>query len=165
MLALRILSVWNTPGVEPLVAAALRDPDLELRANTVLICSNHWYAACVPILLTMETDIDPHVRRYLGAALGASGDPRAIPKLIELLHDYDPDPYIKIWAAQGLGKFKRYEGVPVMMALLNDPKARDAEGNVMDVLGELTGQNFGENRNAWLEWWEKTGKAQYGKGN
>jgi HEAT repeat protein len=161
--ALRTLSEWNATGVEPLVAAALRDNDNELRANTVLICSNKWYGSCVPILLTMGNDPDPLVRRYLGAALGASGNPQAIPVLLKLLHDSDPDPYIKIWAAEGLGKFKRMDGVPVMIALLRDPKVRGDEGNVMQTLKDLTSQDFSDNRNAYLDWWEKTGRGEYEK--
>ena len=162
-LALRTLSEWNAPEVEPLIAAALRDRNSELRANTVLICSNKLYASCVPLLLTMYTDPDLLVRRYLGAALGASSDPRAVPVLLKLLHDTNPDPFIKIWAADGLGKFKRMEGVPVMIALLRDPKARSDDGNVMMTLKTLTGQDFQENRNAYLSWWKKTGRDQYGK--
>jgi hypothetical protein len=161
--ALRTLSEWNATGVEPLVAAALRDNDNELRANTVLICSNKWYGSCVPILLTMGNDPDPLVRRYLGAALGASGNPQAIPVLLKLLHDSDPDPYIKIWAAEGLGKFKRMDGVPVMIALLRNPKVRGDEGNVMETLKSLTGQDLSDNRNTYLDWWEKTGRAEYEK--
>lgn len=163
ILALRTLSQWNAPGVEPLVAAALSDSDPELRADAVLICVDRWYGTCVPILLKMETDLDTRVREYLGRALGVSGDPKAIPVLIQLLHDYDPDPHIKIEAAKGLGKFKRYEGVPVMIGLLNDPKV-EVKDDVMDALTKLTGQKF-DNQNAWLDWWEKTGKAQYGAGN
>jgi hypothetical protein len=161
--ALRTLSEWNATGVEPLVAAALRDKDNELRANTVLICSNKWYGSCVPILLTMGNDPDPLVRRYLSAALGASGDPQAIPVLLKLLHDSDPDPFIKIWAADGLGKFKRMEGVPVMIALLRDSKVRDDEGNVMETLKDLTGHDFNDNRKTYLDWWEKAGRAEYEK--
>ncbi len=161
--ALRTLSQWSVPGVEPLVAPALRDKDNELRANTVLICSNKWYGSSVPILLTMGNDPDPLVRRYLGAALGACGDKQAIPVLLKLLHDSDPDPFIKIWAAEGLGKFKEMEGVPVMIDLLRNPKVRGDEGNVMQTLKDLTGKDLSDNRNAYLEWWENAGRADYEK--
>jgi hypothetical protein len=156
-------SVWQSTGVEPLMAASLHDPDHELRANTVLLCSRKQYASCLPILLSMGDDPDLLVRRYLGAALGASGDQQAIPVLLKLLHDSDPDPYIKIWAAEGLGKFKRMEGVPVMIDLLRDPRHRKEEGNVMETLKPLTDQDFNSNRNSYLDWWEKTGQAEYDK--
>ena len=157
------MSEWNSTGVEPLIVAALRDPDHELRANTVLLCSMKWYGSCIPILLTMDSDPDPLLRRYLGAALGASGDKQAIPVLIKLLHDSDPDPFIKIWAAEGLGKFKCMEGVAVMIELLRDPKIRGSEGNIMQTLQKLTGKDFSDNRNAYLEWWDKSGRAAYDK--
>jgi hypothetical protein len=160
-LALRTLCGWNAAGVEPLVASALRDKDNELRANTVWLCSEKSYGSCVPILLSMSNDPDLLVRRYLGAALGASGDPQAIPVLLKLLNDSDPDPYIKIFAAEGLGKFKRGEGVPVMIALLRDPKTRGYEGNVMQTIRDLTGQNLNDNREAYLDWWRKAGQAEY----
>lgn len=159
---LRNLIQWDAEGVEPLLATALHDSDHELRATAVLLYRKK-YESCIPTLLSMDTDADPIVRRYLGAALGASEDPRAITVLIKLLHDSDPDPYIKIWAAEGLGKFKRMEGVPVMIDLLRDPKARGAEGNVMSALENLTGNNFSNNRKNYLDWWEKTGRAEYEK--
>jgi HEAT repeat protein len=158
--ALQSLSNWNTPGVEPLLATTLSDQDHELRANAVLICSKKWYASCVPILLTMGDDPDPIVRRYLGAALGASGDQQAIPVLLKLLHDPDSDLLIKTWAAVGLGKFKHMEGVPVLIDLLHDPDA--SRYGVIDILSQLTGQDFNDNSNTCLDWWAKTGRAQYG---
>jgi HEAT repeat protein len=153
--ALRALCEWKTPGVEQLLAEALRDKNSELRANAVLLCSQGWYAACVPILLKMGTDPDPLVRRYLGAALGVGGDPDAVPVLLKLLND-TTDPQIAIWAAHGLGKWKRPdEAVPAMIRLLNNPKARGDRGNIIATLQELTGEKF-ETRKAWLEWWKKS---------
>jgi HEAT repeat protein len=148
------------PGTEPLIAAALRDPNAQLRANTVLICSRHRYATCVPILLAMGDDPDPLVRRYLGAALGLCGDKKAVDVLLKLLQETDPDPFISIWAAHGLGEWKRPEAVTAMVSLLRSGKARDAEGNILDTLHTLTGETF-HTRQACLAWWEKSGRAKH----
>jgi hypothetical protein len=50
-----------------------------------------------------------------------------------------------------------------MIALLRDPKVRGDEGNVMQTLKDLTSQDFSDNRNAYLDWWEKTGRGEYEK--
>ncbi len=159
--ALSQLGLLDAAGAEPLIAAALRDKDPETRSGAVWLCSKRAYGSCTPVLLAMQNDADPLVRRYLCAALGTSGDRRAIPLLLKLLHDQDR--VTRVWAAGALGKFKRLEGVPVLMDLLRDPKGRWNEGNAMETLQTLTGKDFSDNHSAWLEWWNKTGRAEYGK--
>jgi HEAT repeat protein len=105
------------------------------------------------------------VRRYLGAALGASGDERAAPALLKLLHDPDPDPFIKIWAAHGLGNLgHKKTAVTAMMNLLLEKKAGGGVSNVMGLLEELTGQKLPGRSGAWREWWTRTGRAEYSEG-
>ena len=88
---------------------------------------------------------DPLVRRYLGAALGACGDERAVPVLLDLLHDANPDPFIRIWAAGGLSALgHKREPVPIMIDLLRTMKSSDGAGNVMLCLKDLTGQDLGQ---------------------
>jgi|GEM_PF-6914376 len=158
--ALEKLNEWGVPEVEPHLIVALHDTDHEVRAQAVLICSRKKYSSCTPVLLTMGNDPDPLVKRYLGAALGKCGDEKAIPVLLQLLKDSDIDPYITIWAADGLTQFQRKDGVPVLIALLHDPK--DSQGNILDTLRNITGKKFDSSR-AWLDWWEKEGRAEYEK--
>jgi hypothetical protein len=134
----------------------------ELRVEAVIICWGKWYGSCVPILLTMGDEPDSYVRYQLGATLGNCGDPQAIPVLLKLLHESDTA--IESSAAQEMGKFKRFDGVPVMINLVRNPPSSKSigVGNVTMVLKELTGQDFEENRGAWRDWWEATGRAQYG---
>lgn len=78
--------------------------------------------------------------------------------MLELLHDPDPDHFIKIWAASGLGKLGRKEGIPVLINLLKLRETRDYRGNIVHVLKELSGKQFREDYSEWNNWWEKEGK-------
>ncbi len=153
---------WKIEGIGPLLEEALQSNDAGLREQAVNLCSTHPSVGTTALLLKMVEDHDPLVRRYLGAALGASGDPKAIPPLLKLLHSNVPDPFISIWAAGGLKQLNRADGVPVMIALLKDPKA-DCKGNVMETLRDITGKDFSDNRSAWLDWWKSSGRREYEK--
>ncbi len=163
-LALQLLAQWNVDGIDALVAAALKSNDPAERANAVLLCSRSPYTICTPLLPGMVADPNPLVRRYLGAALGATHDPQEIPPLRLLLHNVDPDPYIKIWAAQGLNALGDKEGVAALIQMLDDPAAQSAKANVMAALQQVTGEGFEQNAPAWKQWWKDKGAAEYPTG-
>jgi beta-lactamase regulating signal transducer with metallopeptidase domain/HEAT repeat protein/peroxiredoxin len=157
-LALSILSQMKSQGVPELVKASLGSPDARERAEAVLQCSKQPVPGTLDALLAMGKDPDPLVRRYLGAALGASGDDRAVPVLLDLLHDANPDPFIRIWAAGGLSALgHKRESVPIMIDLLRTMKPSDGIGNVIESLKGSTGQDLGPNPAKWIEWWQKEG--------
>jgi HEAT repeat protein len=105
------------------------------------------------------------VRRYLGAALGAAGDPRGIPVLLRLLHDKDPDHFIQIWAASGLGQLGCKDGIPVMIELLHLDETKTYRGNISATLEELTGtrMKFNDDYDSWHNWWEREGRAKFAR--
>ena len=162
-LALSLLSGMKAKEVPELVKAGLGSADVRERAEAVLQCTKQRLPGTLESLLAMGRDPDPLVRRYLGAALGACGDERAVPVLLDLLHDASPDPYIRIWAAGGLSALgHKREPVPVMIDLLRTMKPRDGAGNVIECLKVSTGQDLGPNPARWIEWWEKEGTTNNG---
>ncbi|MGD1085162.1 MAG: HEAT repeat domain-containing protein, partial [Verrucomicrobiota bacterium] len=165
-LALSLLSGMKAKEAPELVKASLGSTDARERAEAVLQCSKQRVPGTLESLLAMGKDPDPLVRRYLGAALGAWGDERAVPVLLDLLHDANPDPFIRIWAAGGLSALgHKREPVPVMIDLLRTMKPSDGAGNVMLCLKDLTGQDLGQNPARWIEWWEKEGTTYKGGAN
>jgi hypothetical protein len=155
--ALDNLGRWHAPGIEHLVAEALRDPDHNLSWEALSLCTEAPYPSCVPILLTMTDDPKPDTRMYVARALGLSGDKRAIPALLRLLHEARGDPEVTMEAAAALGNFKRTEGVPVLIGLLNTPFSKDHD--VVSAINNLTGQKF-QNKKECLAWWEKEGRQR-----
>ena len=109
----------------------------------------------------MDVDEDPIVRRYLSAALAKYRNEKAVPVLLKLLHDPDPDHFIKIWAANSLGELGHNEGIPVMIDLLKLEETRTYRGNIVGVLEKLSGKQYREDWSEWHNWWEKEGKAKY----
>ncbi|MDQ3812409.1 MAG: HEAT repeat domain-containing protein, partial [Armatimonadota bacterium] len=132
------------------------------RSAAVMLCSLHLYPECLPILLKMGDDKDRTVRRYLGAALGAYGDARAVPVLRKLLRDPDSDHFIKIWAADGLGQLGRKDGIPILIDLLRRDETQSYRGNITTVLEQLTRQKLREDAAAWQAWWQREGQSKYG---
>jgi HEAT repeat protein len=110
-------------------------------------------------LVPLADDPDQIVRRYVGTALGETGDERVIPALRKLLRDTS-DVNIPMWAAMGLKKLGNTEGVPAIIALLKDPRLKAERGNAVPLLQQLTGKTF-KTEEEWLAWWDAEGKAAY----
>jgi beta-lactamase regulating signal transducer with metallopeptidase domain/HEAT repeat protein len=162
-LALSFLAEMKAKEVPELVKASLASTDARERAEAVLQCSKQRLPGTLECLLAMGQDPDPLVRRYLGAALGACGDERAVPVLLDLLQDANPDPFIRIWAAGGLSALgHKKESVPILIDLLRTIKPRDGAGNVIECLKGSTGQDLGQDPARWIEWWEKEGTTNNG---
>jgi HEAT repeat protein len=159
--ALEVLVKWNVPESGKLVAEALASVEARERQSAVLLCSRNPATArgSLTALIALADDPDPIVRRYLGQALGESGDQRAVPALRKLLSDTS-DPHIPLWAALGLDKLGNKEGVPAIVRLLKDERLKAAGGTAIPLLQQLTGKNFKTDED-WLAWWEAQGKSAY----
>lgn len=155
--ALDALVRLGADGVGPVLLDALSSADAGVRAAAVMDCARARPPGCFAKLMAMADDPAPIVRRYLGAALAAYGDAKAVPVLVKLLNDPDPDRFIRIWAAGGLGKLGRTDGVPVLIELLRDPKAEGSRGNVVSELTALTGQRLPDEYESWKKWWDAGG--------
>jgi len=158
--ALKALAHWNLEDNTERVLAELRSSDAEAKRAALLAVAQKPNPAWFTQLLGMGEDPDAIVRRYLSAALAAFNDQRAVPVLRKRLLDADPDRFIRIWAAQALGKLGHKDGVAEMMDLWLHDKT-GARHNALAVLMELTGQDYGDDTEAWREWWEREGKKTY----
>jgi HEAT repeat protein len=69
-------------------------------------------------LLKAADDPDLRVRLWACAALGRSGDPRALPKLVERLDD--PELFVRYRAAQGLGFLKDPGAVEPLVRVMKE---------------------------------------------
>ncbi len=87
------------------------------------------------------------------AALGWTGDRRAIDPLIEALKDSDK--FVRWEAANGLGALKDRRAVGPFVDALREHE--DIEGNAITALRQITGLSFDYDRKLWLRWWEVTG--------
>lgn len=72
--------------------------------------------AVSPLSRALQNSRLAHVRWEAAKALGAIGDPGAIPSLVKALEDCDPD--VAWLAAEGLRKFKQVAWPPLLRALV-----------------------------------------------
>ena len=132
--AVKALEQLNTPQVFDILIAALRDP----------ACSYPGYL-----------DKPGSVREQAALSLGALGDKRAVPALIEAL-DYGYLPGRRR-AAEALGMLKDRRAIEPLIAALRH-FAGDAAHAPADALKAITGQDFGLDAGRWQAWWDGTGK-------
>lgn len=102
--------------------------------------------------------------RHLCTALAAAGalkDPRLLPGLIQAAayhredSDYDCRP--KWMAVSALGRQDDESAVPTLIPLV-DHGNQNTRMWARASLARLTGQNFGDNKQAWGKWWNDAGK-------
>jgi HEAT repeat protein len=74
--------------------------------------------AVSPLNSTLKNSRADHVRWEAAKALGAIGDTRAIPRLVNALEDSDPD--VAWLAAEALRQFKKAAWPPLLRQLIKD---------------------------------------------
>lgn len=107
-------------------------------------------------------DADADSRRWAVEGLALSGATETIEPLLQTMHD-DPSPNVRESAASSLaesGMFthqQRLRAVPRLVAYTDDPSL-DAQthGWAFQALTDITHQHFGNDSNAWRNWYEST---------
>lgn len=148
----------NAPfGGEPpyiaLYEANATDPDAGVRLAAVCGLSLHGNPSHVPMLIDRLKDSDALVRVEAARGLQRVHSDEAIGPLLEALSE-DPDPDVRTEAASALGQYPTDRVVQGLIAALADPQLATAE-TARRSLRTLTGQDFGLDRRAWLEWYDK----------
>jgi len=92
-------------------------------------------------MLPFMDDDDEFRRVGCIRVLGSLGERRAIPWLIEILDDYEPDAVVF-----GSRFLAFVNDLPISLSMETNP--------ALDALRKLTGQNLGRNKAAWRAWWE-----------
>ncbi len=107
----------------------------------------------IPLLRQTINHQDPVVGAKAAMALGDLG-PEAVPVLIQALDDESPR--VRKNAARSLGKIfwpKPLEAVPALIRLLGD-EDEEVRFSAEVALKDITGQDFGQDADAWQAWWD-----------
>lgn len=113
--------------------------------------------SALPILLKIlqNEDYDKFVlvRYYAAETLGKIGSKSAVKSLIKVLLK-DPAVNVRWSVAEALGKIGDKSAVAPLMAALKDENEY-VGAYAAQALKKITSQNFGQNYDKWLDWWEK----------
>ena len=129
----------------------LSDPDLVEVAARVL--KKLGAVESVPALIQalQREELRETQRHLVISALGALGEPGAIPPLLERLASASPQESVSI--ARALGELKAAPAIPALITLLasDDTNVRDA---ALGGLEAVTGERLGRSGDAWRAWAE-----------
>ena len=116
----------------------------------------------VQVLSAHLKDADADSRRWAAEGLALSGATEAIEPLLQTMHD-DPSPMVRERAACSLaesGMFtheQRLSAVPRLVTYTDDPSLDvQTHGWASQALSDITHQHFGNDSNAWRNWYESS---------
>lgn len=126
-------------------------PDIRSNAALVLVHATKKGQGelYLPLTAAME-DHDAGVRVHVAAALGALGDPGAVPFLIRAMDDEKA--LVRIRAAYALARIGDQRAIPRLIDAIDDPSI-DVSRASHKSLRVLTGQDFERRREAWAAYW------------
>lgn len=134
----------------------VKDADPSVRAAATRAIGNHGSPDNVPILVERLKDEDRLVRQEAARALQRLHNPVAIPALLQAIEETsEPDVDVRSEAANALGQYADNKVVQGLIAALNDSNLA-VNLNTLRSLRILTGQDFGYDRRAWLDWYNST---------
>jgi HEAT repeat protein len=136
---------------------ALKDEDPRIRQTAAEILGRLKDPRAIGPLIVALPDEDPEVNKAVFEALKSfpgweksDAAKSLVPKLIEALRDENP--WVRLSAAEALGKIKDPRAVEPLIAALKDPLSRDY---VAEALEEITGEKLGRNFWKWQKWFEE----------
>lgn len=155
-------------GGEPVYVALyvdnVDDPDPSVRAAAVRALSNHGDASHAALLAERLGDADPLVRLEAARALQRIHSPAVVEALLRHLPEFtlgrpdqgipdsgEPSAEVRAEVAGALGQYAENRVVLALIAALAD-RALPVNRNALESLRTLTGQDFGLDRRAWVEW-------------
>jgi HEAT repeat protein len=145
------LAKIGTPVVEKLIAA-LKDDDWGVRKMAADALGKIKDKRAVEPLIGTLSDCNALVRHQAVWSLGEIGDNQAVEPLIAALKD--PFFLAKWSAISALAKIKDTRATePLIDCLKSDNMLIALYAN--DKLKELTGQDFGDDYDAWSKWWQE----------
>jgi len=156
-----IMILANQPfGGEPLYmqlyVEAVGDEDAGVRSAGVRGLALHGSPEHVPLLVETLDDPDAIVRLDSARALQRIHNPLAIPALLKHLNiDNEENELVRAECAHALGQYAQPRVVDALIASLADPNLAVNEAT-RSSLRTLTGQDFGLDMAAWVEWTRST---------
>lgn len=135
---------------------AIEDADAGVRTAGVRALGRHGEPSHVPLLVGRLTDPDRMVRIAAARALQRIHNPVAVPALLGAIQESrEKDIDVRVAAAEALGQYAEARVVQGLIAALADPRL-SVNHAVRSSLVTLTGQDFGVDRRAWLDWHDST---------
>jgi hypothetical protein len=145
----------------------LRDPDPSVRAAAARGLGDHGEPQHAPELAAALGDRDVIVRLEAARALQRIHNPAAIDALIDASRDPDTvgpraaserEAAVRTEAAIALAQYAAPRVLQALMTGLDDSELSVNQA-CRDSLRTLTGQDFGFDRTAWVDWYERTEQA------
>ena len=136
------------------------DEDANVRAAALRGLSLHGQPEDVPVLTAALEDPNPRVRLEAARALQRVHNPEAIDALIlttrrpepgSMDRTGEPEPTIRAEAAHALGQYAEPRVIQPLISALDD-RFLAVNTAAKHSLTTLTGQDFGLDRKAWIEW-------------
>jgi hypothetical protein len=159
----------NEPVYIRLFCDNINDKDPAVRAAAARGLANHGEPSHVPLLIKALKDENVNVRLEAARGLQRLYNEEAVAPLIEatrepVLRDpgdrtppepSEPDAEVRAQAAQALGQYAQARVLQALIACLDDSDLA-VNRNALASLRTLTGQDFGLDRSAWVEWSGRT---------
>lgn len=133
-----------------------QDVDPGVRTAATRAVANHGGPEHVPLLIERLTDSDRLVR--IEAARGLQRIHSAIaigPLILSIDTGNESDPAVRSEAADALGQYAENKVLESLIASLDDTNLA-VNSRTLSSLRTLTGQDYGFDRRAWLDWFKAT---------
>ena len=132
------------------------DVDPGVRSAAVRALGRHGDPEHVEIIIEALADEHKIVRVEAARALQRVHSAKAIMPLIDIISDeHEPEADVRAAAADALGQYRENIVVQALIGALRDSRLV-VNDRVLHSLLILTGQNFGLDRHAWIEWHDST---------
>jgi len=140
-----------------LYADSLEDEDPGVRWAAVTALGRHGGPQHVELILPFLNDEDALVRSATARALQRIHEPVAIgPLLASIRFENEPVDAVRAQAADALGQYATRPVLQGLVAALDDSNLA-VNRSTLSSLETLTGQNFGLDQRAWLDWIREAG--------
>jgi hypothetical protein len=161
--ALHAIVDMGIDGAVSYVRKALASKDSHEQCTAILICGQHKYSECYPVLLQLDKGRGWPRQQALAGALAAYGDERGMPVLLGILKRENTHIMARIAAARALGKLGNTDGVSVLIEELENEHDEFPHKSILSALHEITGIPYRGNADWWFRWWVEEGEKKYGK--
>src|SRR5262249_41422092 len=140
-----------------LVARLAQDADARVREVAAVALGTRGVPAAVPALETALADLDWRVVVSAAVSLGITEHEASAAALLALHTRGANDWRTRASAVAGLARLHAREGVPVLIASLEDPEAIIAH-TAYEYLAMIAHQRLEPKVAVWNKWWEENGK-------
>lgn len=160
------LGYMTDPGPEATAAVAealAKEKKPEAKAAMIRALGRFKHKEAADLILKSLNDKDMVVRMEVAYAMGKIQHDGALTPLITLLRD--PVWQVRVQALESMAKFNNPDIIPVLIKRLPKENGRLRE-DILQKLGDMTGQDFGVDHQKWTAWWndnEDALRKEFGK--